>query len=158
MNIYTVEPFPNCSNLINKTNLVWIFHIINVALVKLTFQRKYRLQSRRFDERISLFAEQKFTRDGIEVQTGCRVLSVNDKEITMKVKSTGAICSMPHGLIIWSTGISTLPVIKNFMEEIGQVLFYSMLYLKHIFPIRSSSLHACVCYEEDNQYFLLVLC
>ncbi|CAL5211842.1 unnamed protein product [Lathyrus oleraceus] len=73
-----------------------------------------------FDERISLFAEQKFTRDGIEVQTGCRVLSVNDKEITMKVKSTGAICSMPHGLIIWSTGISTLPVIKNFMEEIGQ--------------------------------------
>ncbi|KAL5056496.1 hypothetical protein RYX36_037178 [Vicia faba] len=73
-----------------------------------------------FDERISSFAEQKFTRDGIEVQTGCRVLSVNDKEITMKVKSTGEVCSVPHGLIVWSTGISTLPVIKNFMEEIGQ--------------------------------------
>ncbi|KAK2433428.1 external alternative NAD(P)H-ubiquinone oxidoreductase B2, mitochondrial [Trifolium repens] len=73
-----------------------------------------------FDERISTFAEQKFRRDGIEVQTGCRVLSVDDKEITMKVKSTGVVSSLPHGLIIWSTGISTLPVIREFMEEIGQ--------------------------------------
>lgn len=73
-----------------------------------------------FDERISSFAEKKFTRDGIEVQTGCRVMSVDDKEITMKVKSTGAVCSVPHGLVIWSTGISTLPVIRDFMEEIGQ--------------------------------------
>ncbi|KAK7263615.1 hypothetical protein RJT34_31208 [Clitoria ternatea] len=73
-----------------------------------------------FDERISSFAETKFTRDGIEVQTGCRVVSVNDKEITMKVKSTGEVYSVPHGLIVWSTGISTLPVIRDFMEEIGQ--------------------------------------
>lgn len=84
------------------------------------------LQSRRFDERISSFAEQKFTRDGIEVQTGCRVVSVNDKEITVKVKSTGEVCSVPHGLIVWSTGIATLPVIRDFMEEIGQVLLNSM--------------------------------
>ncbi|XP_027191801.1 external alternative NAD(P)H-ubiquinone oxidoreductase B1, mitochondrial isoform X3 [Cicer arietinum] len=73
-----------------------------------------------FDERISSFAEQKFTRDGIEVQTGCRVLSVNDQEITMKVKSTGSVCSVPHGLIVWSTGICTVPVIRDFMQEIGQ--------------------------------------
>ncbi|XP_027346647.1 external alternative NAD(P)H-ubiquinone oxidoreductase B1, mitochondrial-like isoform X2 [Abrus precatorius] len=73
-----------------------------------------------FDERISSFAENKFTRDGIEVQTGCRVVSVNDKEITMKVKSTGEICSVPHGLVVWSTGIATIPVIRDFMEQIGQ--------------------------------------
>ncbi|KAG4967667.1 hypothetical protein AAZX31_12G101500 [Glycine max] len=73
-----------------------------------------------FDERISSFAEQKFTRDGVEVQTGCRVVAVNDKDITVKVKSTGDVCSVPHGLIVWSTGISTLPVIRDFMEEIGQ--------------------------------------
>ncbi|XP_022634328.1 external alternative NAD(P)H-ubiquinone oxidoreductase B1, mitochondrial isoform X3 [Vigna radiata var. radiata] len=73
-----------------------------------------------FDERISSFAEQKFTRDGIEVQTGCRVIGVDDKVITMKEKSTGEVCSVPHGLVVWSTGISTLPVIRDFMKEIGQ--------------------------------------
>ncbi|CAI0550054.1 unnamed protein product [Linum tenue] len=73
-----------------------------------------------FDERISSFAEQKFSRDGIEVQTGCRVVSVSDKEITMKMKPTGELCSIPHGLVLWSTGISTRPVVKDFMEQIGQ--------------------------------------
>ncbi|XP_022726942.1 external alternative NAD(P)H-ubiquinone oxidoreductase B1, mitochondrial [Durio zibethinus] len=73
-----------------------------------------------FDERISCFAEQKFGRDGIEVQTGCRVISVSDKEITMKLKSKGEICSIPHGLVVWSTGIETRPVVKDLMGQIGQ--------------------------------------
>lgn len=73
-----------------------------------------------FDERISLFAEKKFQRDGIEVLTECRVVNVSDKEITMKIKSTGAVCSIPHGLVLWSTGVGTRPVIKDFMEQIGQ--------------------------------------
>ncbi|KAE9616849.1 putative NADH:ubiquinone reductase (non-electrogenic) [Lupinus albus] len=73
-----------------------------------------------FDERISSFAEQKFGRDGIDVQTGSRVVNVSDKEITVKVKSTGEVCSVPHGLVVWSTGISTLPFVRDFMEEIGQ--------------------------------------
>ncbi|KAF7805889.1 external alternative NAD(P)H-ubiquinone oxidoreductase B1, mitochondrial [Senna tora] len=74
-----------------------------------------------FDERISTYAEKKFGRDGIEVQTGCRVVKVTDKDITMKVKSTGEVCLVPHGLIVWSTGIGTLPVVRDFMEQIGQV-------------------------------------
>ncbi|KAJ4729894.1 External alternative NAD(P)H-ubiquinone oxidoreductase [Melia azedarach] len=73
-----------------------------------------------FDERISTFAETKFQRDGIEVLTGCRVVNVSDKEITMKIKSTGEVCSVPHGLVLWSTGLGTRPVIKDFMEQIGQ--------------------------------------
>ncbi|XP_054813796.1 external alternative NAD(P)H-ubiquinone oxidoreductase B1, mitochondrial-like [Prosopis cineraria] len=73
-----------------------------------------------FDERISAFAEQKFRRDGIEVQTGCRVINVTDKEIKMKIKSTGEVCSIPHGLVVWSTGIGTLPVVRDFMEQINQ--------------------------------------
>ncbi|XVF01911.1 hypothetical protein REPUB_Repub04eG0129800 [Reevesia pubescens] len=73
-----------------------------------------------FDERISSFAEQKFSRDGIEVQTGCRVISVSGKEITMKLKSKGEICSIPHGLVVWSTGVETRPVVKDFMWQIGQ--------------------------------------
>lgn len=73
-----------------------------------------------FDERISSFAEKKFQRDGIEVLTECRVVNVSDNEITMKIKSTGAVCSIPHGLVLWSTGVGTRPVIKDFMEQIGQ--------------------------------------
>ncbi|KAF4382553.1 hypothetical protein F8388_015381 [Cannabis sativa] len=73
-----------------------------------------------FDERISSFAELKFGRDGIDVQTGCRVTSVSEKEITMKSKTNGQVYSIPHGLVVWSTGVGTRPVVKDFMDQIGQ--------------------------------------
>ncbi|KAL3647147.1 External alternative NAD(P)H-ubiquinone oxidoreductase B1, mitochondrial [Castilleja foliolosa] len=73
-----------------------------------------------FDDRISSFAEQKFSRDGIEVLTGHRVLSVSDRMINMKRKSNEQNISMPHGLVVWSTGVGTRPVVKDFMEQIGQ--------------------------------------
>ncbi|KAL4620311.1 hypothetical protein ACB092_06G144900 [Castanea dentata] len=73
-----------------------------------------------FDERISSFAEKKFRRDGMDVQTGCRVVSVSDKDITMKVKSKEEVCTIPHGLVVWSTGIGTRPVVRDFMEQVGQ--------------------------------------
>jgi len=81
----------------------------------------------RFDERISSFAETKFRRDGIEVQTGCRVLSVSDKDITMKVKSKEEVCTVPHGLVVWSTGIATRPVVRDFMEQVGQVCYIILM-------------------------------
>ncbi|CAK9135023.1 unnamed protein product [Ilex paraguariensis] len=73
-----------------------------------------------FDERISSFAEQKFQRDGIDVLTGCRVVSVSDKLINLKVKSTGVDTSIPHGMVLWSTGVGTRPVVKDLMQQIGQ--------------------------------------
>lgn len=73
-----------------------------------------------FDERISSFAEQKFNRDGIDVLTGRRVMSVSDRMINMKLNSTGEDVSMPHGMVVWSTGIGCRPVVKDFMEQIGQ--------------------------------------
>ncbi|KAL0307010.1 UNVERIFIED_CONTAM: External alternative NAD(P)H-ubiquinone oxidoreductase B1, mitochondrial [Sesamum radiatum] len=73
-----------------------------------------------FDERISTFAEKKFQRDGIEVLTGHRVLSVSDRMINMKTKSTGQNISIPHGMVVWSTGVGTRPVVKDFMEQISQ--------------------------------------
>lgn len=77
---------------------------------------------RRYDERISSFAEQKFQRDGIEVLTGHRVLSVSDTMIEVKAKSTGQNVSLPHGMVVWSTGVGTRPIVKDFMEQIGQVI------------------------------------
>ncbi|XP_019159096.1 PREDICTED: external alternative NAD(P)H-ubiquinone oxidoreductase B1, mitochondrial-like [Ipomoea nil] len=73
-----------------------------------------------FDERISTFAERKFQRDGIEVLTGCRVVSVTDEFINMKVKATGENVKVPHGMVVWSTGVGTRPVVTDFMEQIGQ--------------------------------------
>lgn len=74
----------------------------------------------RFDERISAFAEEKFLRDGIDVQVGMRVMSVSDKDISVKIKSSGEVVSIPHGLILWSTGVGTRPVISDLMEQVDQ--------------------------------------
>ncbi|KAL5793880.1 hypothetical protein ACOSP7_002474 [Xanthoceras sorbifolium] len=89
-------------------------------LVKITMIQSGDHILNTFDERISSFAENKFQRDGIEVLTGRRVVSVSDKEIAMKIKSTGESCSLPHGIVLWSTGVGTRPVIRDFMEQIGQ--------------------------------------
>ncbi|KAF5200053.1 External alternative NAD(P)H-ubiquinone oxidoreductase B1 protein [Thalictrum thalictroides] len=73
-----------------------------------------------FDERISSFAEQKFQRDGIEVKTGCRVVGVSGKTIDIKVKSKGETYSVPYGMVVWSTGTAARPVVRDYMEQIGQ--------------------------------------
>ncbi|XAR68047.1 NADH:ubiquinone reductase (non-electrogenic) [Bertholletia excelsa] len=73
-----------------------------------------------FDKRITAFAEEKFQRDGIQVKTGSMVVKVTDKEIYTRERGTGEIQSMPYGMVVWSTGIGTRPVIKDFMKQIGQ--------------------------------------
>ncbi|CAM6012519.1 unnamed protein product [Sphagnum balticum] len=73
-----------------------------------------------YDERISKYAEQKFTREGIDVKMGCRVLGVQEGDIAFKVKSTSQLVNLPYGMIVWSTGIGTRPVVADFMEQIGQ--------------------------------------
>ncbi|CAH2077707.1 unnamed protein product [Thlaspi arvense] len=89
-------------------------------LVKITLIQSGDHILNSFDERISSFAEEKFLRDGIDVQTGMRVMSVSDKDITVKIKSSGQVVSLPHGLILWSTGVGTRPVISDLMEQVGQ--------------------------------------
>ncbi|KAK1325841.1 hypothetical protein QJS10_CPA01g01133 [Acorus calamus] len=79
-------------------------------------ERKRNLQ---FDKRITSFAEQKFKRDGIDVKTGYRVTNVCDKTITMMDRSK-TVTDLPYGMAVWSTGIGTRPVIRSFMEQIGQ--------------------------------------
>ncbi|KAL1562716.1 External alternative NAD(P)H-ubiquinone oxidoreductase B2, mitochondrial [Salvia divinorum] len=74
-----------------------------------------------FDKRITAFAEEKFQRDGIDLKTGAMVVKVTDTEISTKqVKNGGEISNMPYGMIVWSTGIGTRPVIMEFMKQVGQ--------------------------------------
>lgn len=49
-----------------------------------------------------------------------RVMSVSDKDISVKIKSSGEVVRIPHGLVLWSTGVGTRPVISDFMEQVGQ--------------------------------------
>ncbi|KAL7216094.1 hypothetical protein ACSBR1_028104 [Camellia fascicularis] len=73
-----------------------------------------------FDKRITAFAEEKFQRDGIDLKTGSMVVKVTDKAISTKERATGENRSIPYGMIVWSTGIGTRPVIMDFMKQIGQ--------------------------------------
>ncbi|XP_022862788.1 external alternative NAD(P)H-ubiquinone oxidoreductase B1, mitochondrial-like isoform X2 [Olea europaea var. sylvestris] len=93
-----------------------------------------------FDERISSFAERKFRRNGIQVLTGHCVLSVSDRLINMKNKATRNDDSMPHGMVVWSTGVGTRPVVKDFMEQVGHVCFMFLLHILRPMYI------CCCCY------------
>ncbi|KAJ0490137.1 putative NADH:ubiquinone reductase (non-electrogenic) [Helianthus annuus] len=73
-----------------------------------------------FDKRITDFAEEKFKRDGINVKTGSMVVKVSDKSISLKERSTGEMKDLPYGMVVWSTGIGTRPVVMDFMKQIGQ--------------------------------------
>ena len=79
----------------------------------------------RFDKRITDFAESKFQRDGIDMKLGSMVVKVSDKEISTKVRgNSGEITTIPYGMVVWSTGIGTHPVIRDFMQKIGQVCLW----------------------------------
>ncbi|XP_078447688.1 external alternative NAD(P)H-ubiquinone oxidoreductase B2, mitochondrial-like [Wolffia australiana] len=72
-----------------------------------------------FDKRISEFALEKFSRDGIEVKTGYKVVKVTEKSVCMVGKDVGEV-DLPYGMAVWSTGIGTRPVILDLMKEVGQ--------------------------------------
>lgn len=82
----------------------------------------------RFDKRITAFAEEKFSRDGIDVKLGSMVVKVTDKEIFTKVRGNGETSSMPYGMVVWSTGIAPHAIIKDFMKQVGQVCSIKSIY------------------------------
>lgn len=49
------------------------------------------------------------------------MVKVSDREITTKEQSTGKTVLIPYGMVVWSTGIGTRPVVTDFMKQIGQV-------------------------------------
>ncbi|KAG9140423.1 hypothetical protein Leryth_022947, partial [Lithospermum erythrorhizon] len=73
-----------------------------------------------FHKKVRAFVERKFQRNQIDLKTGKMVVEVSNAEIFVKESKTGEVTSIPYGMIIWSTGIATRPVIKDFIKEIGQ--------------------------------------
>lgn len=52
------------------------------------------------------------------------VVKVSANEISAKERSTGEVVSIPHGMVVWSTGIGPRPEILEFMKQLGQVCFF----------------------------------
>ncbi|CAN1231801.1 External alternative NAD(P)H-ubiquinone oxidoreductase B3, mitochondrial [Linum perenne] len=73
-----------------------------------------------FHKKVTDFANEKFQKDQIDVRTGSMVVKVSDKDISAKDRTTGQVESIPYGVVLWSTGIATRPVISEFMQQIGQ--------------------------------------
>ncbi|KAK7250815.1 hypothetical protein RIF29_33523 [Crotalaria pallida] len=73
---------------------------------------------------LNYFDESKFFRFGIDVQLGSMVVKVTENEISSKERGTGQVVSQPHGMVAWSTSISTRPKILDSMKQISQVWFY----------------------------------
>ncbi|KAJ0807048.1 putative NADH:ubiquinone reductase (non-electrogenic) [Helianthus annuus] len=48
------------------------------------------------------------------------VVKVSDKSISLKERSTGEMKDLPYGMVVWSTGIGTRPIVMDFMKQIGQ--------------------------------------
>lgn len=101
----------------------------------------------RFDKRITVFAEEKFQRDGIDLKTGSLVTKVSDKEISTKERATGQNVSIPYGMVVWSTGIGTRPVIMDFMKQIGQVCFFKWFILILNFH---ENLYSWTCFKPSS--------
>nr|UER43489.1 NAD(P)H dehydrogenase B2 [Viscum album] len=102
-----------------KDDLVKLYPSVK-GLVKITLLEAADTILGMFDKRITKFALEKFHREGIDVKTGSMVVKVSDKEISTKERSNGENCSIPYGMVVWSTGIGPRPVITDFMKQIGQ--------------------------------------
>lgn len=49
------------------------------------------------------------------------VVKVSENEISSKERETGQTVTMPHGMVVWSTGIGARHEIVDFMKQLGQV-------------------------------------
>ncbi|KAK9458307.1 pyridine nucleotide-disulfide oxidoreductase-domain-containing protein [Dipodascopsis uninucleata] len=61
-----------------------------------------------FDKSLSAYAESQFRGKGINIRTGVKVLEVTPSEIKI-INSSGEPENIPHGLIVWSTGLAPNP-------------------------------------------------
>ncbi|KAL3681946.1 hypothetical protein R1sor_024902 [Riccia sorocarpa] len=95
--------YPFLKDLVSLTVIEAVDHILNT-----------------FDARIQNYAEEKFRREGLNLKTNCQVKKVNDGEIVYLDQKTKKEESIPFGLVVWSTGLGTRPVVRELMQQTGQ--------------------------------------
>ncbi|KAH7376613.1 external NADH-ubiquinone oxidoreductase [Plectosphaerella cucumerina] len=75
-----------------------------------------------YDEAVSKYAEERFLRDQIDVQTNSRVQEVqSDKIIFTQRQPDGSIITkeLPMGFCLWSTGVSQTEFCKRLSDKLG---------------------------------------
>ncbi|KAL2619870.1 hypothetical protein R1flu_000075 [Riccia fluitans] len=95
--------YPFLKDLVSVTVIEAVDHILNT-----------------FDARIQNYAERKFRQEGLNLKTNCQVKKVNEGEIVYLDHKSNREEIMPFGLVVWSTGLGTRPVVRDLMEQIGQ--------------------------------------
>eukprot|EP01121_Diplochlamys_sp_Union-15-3_P014824 TRINITY_DN4782_c0_g7_i1.p1 TRINITY_DN4782_c0_g7~~TRINITY_DN4782_c0_g7_i1.p1 ORF type:complete len:606 (-),score=98.54 TRINITY_DN4782_c0_g7_i1:2-1819(-) len=73
-----------------------------------------------FDKKISIYTEEKFKRDKIDVRTNARVKEVNEKEVLVTEKGKETPLSIPYGTLVWSTGLSPNPLVTKLTDAVPE--------------------------------------
>ena len=73
-----------------------------------------------YDKRISQYAAEKFKRDGIEVITGARVLSVSKDAVCVMDKRTKKKTTKKFGVCVWSTGLGKHAFVDSVQKTCNQ--------------------------------------
>ncbi|CAF1199040.1 unnamed protein product, partial [Didymodactylos carnosus] len=70
------------------------------------------------DKRLSEYTEKHFERENIEIITNTRVKNVKQREVIVQHKGSNDLLSIPCSIILWATGIQSIPLINNLRETI----------------------------------------
>ncbi|KAK6363474.1 hypothetical protein TWF730_000906 [Orbilia blumenaviensis] len=76
-----------------------------------------------YDEALSMYAEDRFARDHVEVYTNARVQEVKQDRIVFSEKTEdGKVITkeIPYGLCLWSTGVSQTDFAKNLAAKLDK--------------------------------------
>ncbi|KAF3165174.1 hypothetical protein TWF751_009174 [Orbilia oligospora] len=76
-----------------------------------------------YDEALSMYAEERFARDHVEVYTNARVQEVKQDKIVFSEKTEdGKVITkeIPYGLCLWSTGVSQTDFAKNLATKLDK--------------------------------------
>jgi NADH:ubiquinone reductase (non-electrogenic) len=72
-----------------------------------------------FDPSLVKYTEEHFKRESIHVLTRSAVVGVDPSSLSIKSVDSGSVASMPYGVLLWASGITTRPVTKKLMERLG---------------------------------------
>jgi NADH:ubiquinone reductase (non-electrogenic) len=69
-----------------------------------------------FSKQLIDYTEASFKEQNISIHTKTMVKEVHDKDITIQ-QADGSLAKMPYGLLVWATGNTSRPVVRNLMSK-----------------------------------------
>jgi NADH:ubiquinone reductase (non-electrogenic) len=72
-----------------------------------------------FSKQLIDYTEANFKEQNIHIHTKTMVKEVHDREITVQ-QADGSLSKMPYGLLVWATGNTSRPMVRNLMSKFPQ--------------------------------------